>query len=69
MEYIRSIRMQFGQELFLVIHLMGRHREKDVKLKKKNPFGKFELCLYPFSLNLLPRYALKIGMQAYWGMK
>lgn len=68
MEYISSIRMQFGQELFLVIYLMRRHREKDVKLKK-NLFGKFELCLYPFSLNLLPRYALKIGMQAYWGMK
>lgn len=38
MEYIRSIRMQFGQELFLVIHLMRRHREKDVKLKK-NPLA------------------------------
>lgn len=68
MEYIRKHKNAVWPRVISSYALMRRHGEKNVKLKKKT-FGKFKLCLYPFSLNLLPRYALKIGMRAYWGMK
>lgn len=68
-KYIREHKNAVWSRVISSYVLTRRHREKQCQIKKKNLFGKFKLCLYPFPLNLLPRYALKIGMRAYWGMK
>lgn len=70
MKYIREHKNAVWPRVISSYEPMKRHGGvRGSQIKKKNPFGKFKHCLYPFSLNLLPRYALKIGMWAYWGMK